>query len=76
MEDVANNIKRMIDNSNPNRFSRRTRLDLMCPAEVAIYNAMLELEKTGADTRLTLASIKLQEAKTLVADFIDDVNPI
>jgi hypothetical protein len=57
-------------------YSRRSRLDLMSPAEVAIYNAMVELEKAGADRRLTMASIKLQEARTLVADFIDNVNPI
>lgn len=60
----------------PNEFSRRTRLDLMSPAEVAIYNASLEVEKAGADRRLTAASIKLQEARNFVADFIDDVNPI
>lgn len=48
----------------------------MSPAEVAIYNAMIELEKVGADRRLTLASIRLQEAKNLVGDYIDDVNPI
>lgn len=57
-------------------YKRRNRLDLMCPAEVAIYNAMVELEKAGADRRLTAASIKLQEAKNLVADYVDDVNPI
>jgi hypothetical protein len=74
MDDVAKNIKRMIDNSSP--FSRRTRLNLMSPAEVAIYNASLEVEKAGADRRLKAASIKLQEARSLVADYIDNVNPI
>lgn len=57
-------------------YSRRTRLDLMSPAEVAIYNAMLEVEKAGADRRLTMASIKLQEAKNFVADYIDNVKPL
>jgi hypothetical protein len=57
-------------------YQRRTRLDLMSPAEVAIYNASLEVEKAGADRRLTAASIKLQEARSLVADYIDNVNPI
>lgn len=59
-----------------NEFSRRIRLDLMSPAEIAIYNAMLEVEKAGADRRLTMAIIKLQEARTFVADFVDNVNPI
>lgn len=66
----------MDNKTTENDYKRRNRLDLMCPAEVAIYNAMVELEKIGADRRLTAASIKLQEARTLVADFIDDVNPI
>lgn len=64
--------KMEIENTHP----RRSRLDLMSPAEVAIYNAMVEIEKAGADRRLTMALIKLDEAKTLVADFIDNVNPI
>jgi SHS2 domain-containing protein len=57
-------------------YQRRIRLDLMTPAELAIYNAMLEVEKIGADKRLTEAVIKLQDARTLVADFIDGVNSI
>lgn len=59
-----------------NSVARRHRLDLNTPAELAIYNAMLEVEKAGADRRLTMASIKLQEAKTFVADYIDRINPI
>lgn len=55
---------------------RRIRLDLMTPAELAIYNATQEVEKIGADVRLTHAVIKLQEARELVADFIDNINPI
>ena len=54
-----------------NEFPRRSRLDLCEPAEKAIYNAMQEVEKMGADVKLTDAIIKLQEAKELVADFID-----
>lgn len=50
---------------------RRNRMDLNTPAELAIYNAMQEVEKIGADQRLTNAVIALQEAKNLVADFID-----
>jgi hypothetical protein len=51
---------------------RRQRLDLNEQAELAIYNAMQEVEKIGADVRLTNAVIKLSEAKDLVADFIDE----
>lgn len=54
-----------------NKFPRRSRLDLCEPAELAIYNAMQEVEKMGADVKLTEAVIKLQEAKELVADYID-----
>jgi hypothetical protein len=57
--------------SDKNEFPRRSRLDLMEPAEKAIYNAAQEVEKIGADVRLTNAVIKLQEARELVADFID-----
>lgn len=50
---------------------RRNRLDLNMPAELAIYEAIQEVEKLPADVRLTNAVIKLQEAKELVSDFID-----
>lgn len=52
---------------------RRSRKDLNVPAELAIYNAMQEVEKVGADERLTNAVIKLQQARNLVADFIDGI---
>jgi hypothetical protein len=57
--------------SDTNEFPRRSRLDLMTPAEKAIYEAINEVERIGADVKLTNAVIKLQEAKELVADFID-----
>ena len=50
---------------------RRNRLDLMTPAELAIYNASQEVEKLGADVKLTEAVILLSKARELVADFID-----
>jgi hypothetical protein len=56
-----------------NDFPRRNRLDLNTPVELAIYNAMQEVENIGVDTRLTDAVIKLQEAKDLVADFVDNI---
>lgn len=55
-----------------NGFPRRSRLDLCEPSEKAIYDAMQEVEKIGADERLTNAIIKLQEAKELVSDYIDE----
>ncbi len=54
---------------------RRNRLDQMTPAELAIYNAMQEVEKAGADVRLTEAVILLGKAKDKVADFVDGKNP-
>ena len=51
---------------------RRIRLDLSEPAELAIRKAVDEVEKIGADVRLTKAVNLLDEARELVADFIDD----
>lgn len=52
-------------------FPRRQRLDKCTPAELSIYKAMEEVEKIGADVKLTNAIIKLDEARNLVADFVD-----
>ena len=49
---------------------RSYRVDLFTPAELAIRNAMLELEKVGVDVRLTDASIHLQKAQESSQDFI------
>lgn len=54
-------------------MDRRNRLDLNHPAELAIYNAMQEVEKMPPSVKLTEAVIKLQEARNLVADFVDDL---
>lgn len=56
-----------------NEFPRRNRLDLNTPAELAIYNALQEVEKVGADERLTESVILLGEAKDQLSDFIDNV---
>ena len=53
-------------------FPRRNQLDKCTPAELAIYKAMEEVEKIGADVRLTDAITKLNEALNLVADFVDE----
>jgi hypothetical protein len=51
---------------------RRIQLELMTPAEKAIYDASLEVEKVGADERLTKAVVLLSEARNLVADYVDE----
>jgi len=56
----------------PEGWPRRASIDHLTPAEMAIYNAIQEVEKMAADTRLTNAVLKLQEAKELVSDFIDE----
>lgn len=55
-------------------FPRRLMLNEMTPAEKAIYEAGQLIEKMGADVRLTTAQIKLQEARDLVADYVDREN--
>ena len=52
-------------------FPRRRRIDLASPVEQKIRAAMAEVESLGADVRLTNAAIKLEEAKDLVADYIE-----
>lgn len=51
---------------------RRIKEDSQLPAEIAIGTAMIEVEKLGADVKLTDAVILLQKAKDLVSDFIDE----
>jgi hypothetical protein len=49
----------------------RADLQLMSPAEEAIYHASQVLELAGAHPLLTRATILLGEARSLVADFIE-----
>lgn len=52
---------------------RRIRLDLLTPAERVILEAIEVIEhQMGNDERLTIAQRKLQEAKDLVADYVDE----
>lgn len=55
-----------------NNFPRRNRIDLNKPSEIAIRNAMSEVEKIGASVKLTEAIELLNKAKDLVSDFIDE----
>ena len=52
---------------------RRNRLDLNTPAEKAIYDAMQEVERAGADVKLTKVVTLLSKAKDTLADYIDKV---
>lgn len=52
-------------------FPRRIRKDLMTPSELIICNAIEEVEKLGADEKLTKAVMALLTAKDLVSDYID-----
>lgn len=56
-----------------NDIPRRCRIDLMTPAELAIRNAVEEVEKVGADPRLTDSVVLLSAAQTRLADFIDGI---
>lgn len=62
----------MTSKSNHMLPPRRTRLDLNTPAELAIRNAIDEVENIGADVKLTDAVNLLDQARELVADFIDN----
>ena len=48
---------------------RSVRTDLFTPAETAILNAQYELEKAGADVKLTEATILLSKARSLVSEY-------
>lgn len=56
-------------------FPRRNQLDKCVSAELAIDKAITEVEYLGADLKLTDAIMKLQEARELVSDYVDETNP-
>jgi hypothetical protein len=55
-------------------FPRRNRIDLLTPAEKAIYDAVQAVENLPADVRLTDAVILLQAARDKVADYIESIS--
>lgn len=65
-------VIRTLENNAP-KFDeyRRVRLDLNTQAEIAIREAVTEVEKVGASPLLTDAIILLDKARNLVADYID-----
>lgn len=56
-----------------NEIPRRNRLDQNTPAELAIRAAVDAVEALPADVRLTGAVVLLQQARELVADYVDGV---
>ena len=58
--------------SQQRNHTRRARLDLNLPSELAIREAILEVEKLGAGVTLTNATMLLMKAKDLVSDYIDN----
>ena len=58
-----------------NDWPRRHSLDLNTPAELAIREAMIEVEKLPANAKLTEAVSLLDKAKTLVSDHVDNAQP-
>jgi hypothetical protein len=50
---------------------RRQRLDLNTPAELAIFMAIQEVEKAGADPKLTDVVMALISAKDKLSDYVD-----
>lgn len=59
-----------------NEIPRRNRLDLNTPAELAIRNAVNEVEKVGADPRLTEVVIMLSTAHDKLADYVDNITSV
>lgn len=55
-----------------NKIPRRNRLDLNTPAELAVTNAVQEVERMGADVKLTEAVNLLAKAKEAISDYVDN----
>ena len=54
-----------------NTIPRRAFINKMTPAELAIREAVLKVEKVGAHPLLTDAVNLLEQARNKVADFVD-----
>lgn len=52
-------------------FPRRSRIDLLEPAEKAIFDAVQAVERMPPDVRLTKAVCLLQDAREAVADYVE-----
>lgn len=56
--------------------NRRADILQMTPAELAIRNAVLEVEKLGADTRLTDIVVALSEQQSKLADWCEETGNV
>lgn len=55
-----------------NEIPRRAYLDRLTPEEKMIHDCIVAIEQMPfADVKLTLAQVKLQEAKNLLSDWVD-----
>lgn len=54
-------------------LSRRIHVELQTPSEKAIGDALKLVENMGADPRLTEASVLLSQARSKVADYVDEL---
>ena len=61
------------NNTMTNEIPRRNRLDFNLPAELAIRNAVNEVERLGSDPLLTNCVVILQQAFDLLADYCDSL---
>jgi hypothetical protein len=57
-----------------NEIPRINFLELNTPAELAILNAIQEVEKMGCDVRLTNIICDLSKLRNDLADFTDGIN--
>jgi sirohydrochlorin ferrochelatase len=64
-----------IDEAFANKVPRRAHLERNIPAELAIRDATAEVEKLGAHPALTQVVIKLVDALTELADWVDRGSP-
>lgn len=59
---------------NENEVPRRNRLDLNTPAEIAINNALQEVEKLPPHTITTEVVLMLSVAKNRLADYVESIS--
>jgi hypothetical protein len=70
--EAAHNQKFSVDSL----ASRRNRIDVQTPVEGAIREAIVAVERVGADPRLTQAVILLSDALARVSDYVDGVQGV
>lgn len=58
-------------NNKYEEIPRRCFIDKNTEAEKAIRNAMAEVEKVGADVKLTEVVVLLEKARNILGDYVD-----